>query len=43
MPLFAWKGKNRYGDAVNGERIASSSEDLTRILQKEFVSLSRPF
>ena len=40
MPLFAWKGKNRYGDAVNGERIASSSEDLTRILQKEQIQVS---
>jgi type IV pilus assembly protein PilC len=40
MPLYAWKGKNRYGDAVNGERIANSSEDLTRILQKEQIQVS---
>ncbi len=40
MPLFAWKGKNRYGDAVKGERIASSTEDLTRILQKEQIQVS---
>jgi len=40
MPLYAWKGKNRYGDAVNGERIANSAEDLTRILQKEQIQVS---
>jgi type IV pilus assembly protein PilC len=40
MPLYAWKGKNRYGDAVNGERIAASTEELTRILQKEQIQVS---
>jgi len=40
MPLYAWKGKNRYGDDVNGERVASSPEDLTRILQKEQIQVS---
>ena len=40
MPLYAWKGKNRYGDAVNGERMAPSPEDLTRILQKEQIQVS---
>lgn len=40
MPLYAWKGKNRYGDAVNGERIANSTEELTRILQKEQIQVS---
>lgn len=40
MPLYAWKGKNRYGDAVKGERIAGSSEELTRILQKEQIQIA---
>ncbi len=40
MPLYAWKGKNRYGDAVNGERVAGSSEELTRILQKEQIQVA---
>ena len=40
MALYAWKGKNRYGDAVNGERIAASTEELTRILQKEQIQVS---
>ncbi len=40
MPLYAWKGKNHYGDAVNGERVAESPEELTRILQKEQIQVS---
>jgi type IV pilus assembly protein PilC len=40
MPLYAWKGKNRYGDAVNGERVAGSAEELTRVLQKEQIQIS---
>jgi type IV pilus assembly protein PilC len=40
MPTYAWKGKNRYGDAVGGERIASSTEDLTRLLQKDQITVS---
>ncbi len=40
MPLYAWKGKNRYGDEVQGERIANSTEDLNRLLQKEQIQVS---
>ncbi len=40
MPLYAWKGKNHYGDAVNGERVAESAEELTRMLQKEQIQVS---
>ncbi|MEN6311353.1 MAG: type II secretion system F family protein [Acidobacteriota bacterium] len=40
MPTYAWKGKNRYGDAVGGERVASSAEDLTRILQKDQITIT---
>ncbi len=40
MPTYAWKGKNRYGDAVGGERVASSAEDLARILQKDQITIT---
>jgi type IV pilus assembly protein PilC len=39
MAIYIWRGKNRYGDAVGGERVASSIEDLTRILQKEQITV----
>ena len=39
MPRFIWKGKNRYGDAVGGERVAHSPKDLSRILQQEQISV----
>ncbi len=39
MPLYAWKGKNRYGDAVAGERTAGSIEELARLLQKDQISI----
>jgi type IV pilus assembly protein PilC len=37
MAIYIWKGKNRYGDAVGGERVATSIEDVTRLLQKEQI------
>jgi type IV pilus assembly protein PilC len=40
MPTYSWKGKNRYGDLVGGERVAASVEDLTRILQKDQIAVS---
>lgn len=40
MAVFIWKGKNRYGDIVSGERVASSAEELTGILQREQVVVS---
>jgi type IV pilus assembly protein PilC len=40
MAIYAWKGKSRYGDAVAGERVANSPEDLTRALQREQISVS---
>ena len=38
MPNFAWTGKNRYGDNVKGERIATSAEELVRLLNREQIS-----
>ncbi len=37
MATFIWKGKNRYGDAVGGERVASSMEEVRAVLQKEQI------
>lgn len=39
MPTYVWKGKNRYGDTVGGERVAASKEDLARILQKDQIQV----
>lgn len=53
MPSFVWKGINKFGDAVSGERQASNAEELARQLQREQIkvesvsparrSLSLPF
>ncbi len=40
MPTYVWKGKNRYGDAVQGERTAASSEELSRALQREQIQVA---
>ena len=39
MATFVWKGKNRYGDLVSGERVAASVEELARLLQREQISI----
>src|SRR5512136_471794 len=39
MPTYVWKGKNRYGDTVGGERVAASKEELSRILQKDQITV----
>ncbi len=40
MPLFKWKGKNRYGDLVEGERKAASSQEVARTLEREQITVS---
>jgi len=40
MPTYAWKGKNRYGDAVGGERVAASADELARLLQKDQIAVA---
>ena len=40
MALFKWKGKNKYGDLVEGTRKASSSEELARLLEREQITVS---
>ncbi len=39
MAVYTWKGKNKYGDVVAGDRIAASVDELARILQKEQISV----
>jgi type IV pilus assembly protein PilC len=39
MAVFIWKGRNRLGDVVEGERVAKSAADLTRILQREQITV----
>ncbi|MBM3285540.1 MAG: type II secretion system F family protein, partial [Candidatus Aminicenantes bacterium] len=39
MAIYIWKGKNRYGDVVSGERVAASLEEVTRALQKEQITI----
>lgn len=39
MAIFVWKGKNRYGDVVDGERVAKSIADLTRTLKREQITV----
>ena len=39
MATYVWKGKNRYGDLVGGERVATSVEEVTRLLQKEQITV----
>ncbi len=40
MPVFQWKGKNRYGDVVQGERRARTTEELRVGLEKEQITVS---
>ncbi len=39
MATYVWKGKNRYGDMVGGERVAGSVNELARMLQKEQIQV----
>lgn len=38
MPTYVWKGKNRYGDSVAGERAARSAADVAASLRREQIS-----
>jgi len=39
MATYVWKGKNRYGDMVGGERVAASIDEVRATLQKEQISI----
>ncbi len=38
MPIFAWNGKNRFGDVVGGKRAAGSEKELAMALAREQIS-----
>ncbi len=37
MPVYVWKGRNKYGQIVAGERVAASIEEATKLLTKEQI------
>jgi len=39
MAIYIWKGKNRYGDIVQGERTASSLEEIAGSLKREQITV----
>jgi len=39
VAVYVWKGKNRYGDMVGGERAASSLDEVTRILERDQITV----
>jgi type IV pilus assembly protein PilC len=40
MAVYVWKGKNRYGDVVRGERVGNTPEDVARALKREQIVAS---
>ena len=41
MATFVWKGKNRFGEEVEGERIAKNMDELRNFLQREQVVVQK--
>jgi type IV pilus assembly protein PilC len=41
MPVYTYKGTNRAGAAVAGERVAASKNDLANMLRREQISVSK--
>jgi len=39
MAVFNWKGTNKFGDMVEGQRVAANPEELTRLLQREQIKV----
>ncbi|MDH4196481.1 MAG: type II secretion system F family protein [Candidatus Aminicenantes bacterium] len=39
MAIFQWKGKNRYGDVVKGERMANTRDEVVATLQREQITV----
>jgi type IV pilus assembly protein PilC len=39
MPKYQWKGKNRYGDIVEGSRVARSLDEVSSALQREQITV----
>src|SRR5919108_9990 len=40
MPAYVWKGKNREGKAVSGERVAESKEAVMTLLRRDQILVS---
>ena len=41
MPVFTYKGKNRTGNSVSGERTAGSKTELKATLSREQINVSK--
>lgn len=41
MAIYSWAGKNKFGDVVRGERVARSTDELNRILQREQIQVQK--
>lgn len=41
MPVFTYKGTNRVGTSVTGERTANSKAELTAVLKREHINVSK--
>ncbi|HKV47412.1 MAG TPA: type II secretion system F family protein [Candidatus Acidoferrales bacterium] len=41
MPVFTYKGKNRAGTSVTGERTANNKAELTALLKREQINVSK--
>ncbi len=39
MPRFEWRGRNRYGDVVQGTRVARSVDELRSALEREQITV----
>ena len=41
MPVYVWKGVNRMGQPVSGERIAANEEEALRLLRREGIQVTQ--
>ncbi len=41
MPVYVWKGVNRMGQVVSGERVASSEAEALRMLRREGIQVTQ--
>jgi type IV pilus assembly protein PilC len=39
LAIYEWKGRNRFGEMVRGERVAASLEEAAKILEKEQITV----
>lgn len=41
MPVYVWKGVNRMGQPVSGERVAANEEEALRLLRREGIQVTQ--